>query len=743
VGRLIPLQSAACRLSCVCVAILLSGPRASAQQPAYEILHAFRGLPGGAEAPLLLAGGALYGLTSVGSAGGVGAIFVGRPAAGGGLDVSFLHEFDRAEGGASHAGLVAGSDGAFYGTTPAHGTHGLGSVFRIAASGAFAVLHAFSGPDGARPQAALVLASDGNFYGTTRDGGVSGKGTVFRMTAGGVLTTLYAFTGEFGSPTTELVQAGDGALYGTTRSIEGPALGSVFRIALDGVFSTIHQFGAAEVPTTPLTVGPDGDLYGSFSVIFLTPNFFRISTAGDFSVINPLQQHGAPQQRLLLGVDGNFYGTLPGDVDAASGVAFQLTPSGAFTVLHEFTPAEGRPAAGLTAVPGGFAGVTSNGGLANHGTVFAMTGTGATSVLYQFTGNDGDTPWAPPIRAFNGALIGTTVRGGARDLGTIYRIWPGGQVDTLHAFSGGDGALPYARLVAGHDGYLYGTTVAGGCHGRGSIFRISPLFGTFSTVYCFRPSDGRVPFAPLLPASDGNLYGTTVYGGPEDLGTVFALSPAGVFTTLYAFRRPLEWNLLGFSTNPAGPLVEGPDGLLYGTTSGPIGGSLFSMTTAGGGIVRVAFSYPRVECCFQIIRGHTVTGDLTVTPAGDVYLAGQTPFGAGDLLKASLNWPGSNTQPSPFLLAAVPLGSPVASPPIEARDGLFYGVTGSSPDGTGSIYRVDLSVGGEPVTLKVLTEVEGRAPVGQLVEGPDGRLYGTATGGGPSGRGVVFRFDPD
>lgn len=733
-SRLLPLS---CALSLLC------SNSASAQGPQYEVIHAFQSAPGDARAPLLASGGKLYGLTGIGGAHGVGAVFTAQPTAGGGLDVSFLHEFDRSQGGASFAGLIEGGDGAFYGTTPAHAAHGLGSIFRITPAGAFSVLHAFSGPDGARPQASLVYASDGNFYGTTLSGGANDRGTVFRLSPAGTLTTLHSFSGDSGAPRTSLVQAGDGALYGTTNWFEGTTASrfSVFRIALDGTFATVHEFGSLESPAGPLTLGPDGDLYGVYTFIFAWPNFFKITTSGEFSVIrqSPGGIEGSPEQRLIVASDGNFYGTSPHGGEHGRGSAFKLTPGGEFSIIHHFTEAEGAAHSGLTVLDGVFFGVTANGGVANHGAVFQMTGAGSTTLMYEFGGNDGETPTHAPTLLANGTLFGTTLRGGARAVGTIYRITAGGQFSTLHSFSEVDGSLPYGRLTLADDGYLYGTTIGGGCHGRGTIFRVEPLSGTFSMVHCFAPTEGRVPFASLLQASDGKLYGTTASGGTFDQGTMFSFSLSGVLTIIHSFGSSFPY--IGQYQHPMGPVVESADGNFYGTTFGLWGGSIFRMTPDGL-VSTVTATPPTFSCCpLDLVAGLHFASDLTDTPSGDLYAVGYRSDGFGVLLKASRTWiwvPPILT-PTPI---AVPPG-PVGSPPMQAADGYFYGVTSEHPGGTGSIYRIDLNGDGAVTTLKVLSESEGSAPLGRMVQGPDGRLYGTTPSGGAGGRGVVFSFRPE
>jgi uncharacterized repeat protein (TIGR03803 family) len=108
---------------------------------------------------------------------------------------------------------------------------------------------------------------------------------------------------------------------------------------------------------------------------------------------------------------------------------------------------------------------------------------------------------------------------------------------TLHSFSGADGANPVAGLVFGANGALYGTTGSGGPSNFGTVFKLNPVTKTLTTLHAFtNGTDGANPQAGLVFDTKGGLYGTTIYGGPNNAGTVFKLDPATeTLTTLYSF----------------------------------------------------------------------------------------------------------------------------------------------------------------------------------------------------------------
>jgi uncharacterized repeat protein (TIGR03803 family) len=156
------------------------------------------------------------------------------------------------------------------------------------------------------------------------------------------------------------------------------------------------------------------------------------------------------------------------------------------------------------------------------------------------------------IQATDGDFYGTTVYGGANCVpdgcGTVFKITPSGTLTTLYSFcsrSSGctDGSFPYAALVQATSGDLYGTTSNGGTEGNGTVFKITPS-GTLTTLHQFCSqgvypdcTDGADPRTGLLQATDGSFYGTTYHGGagPQGDGTIFKITPGGALTTLYSF----------------------------------------------------------------------------------------------------------------------------------------------------------------------------------------------------------------
>ena len=243
-------------------------------------------------------------------------------------------------------------------------------------------------------------------------------------------------------------------------------------------------------------------------------------------------------------------------------MVFEITPTGVFTSLYSFCALAncadgGNPRAGLVlGANGDFYGTTGNGGANGGGTFFSLTPSGTLTTLHSFCSAANCTDGASPaglVLATNGDFYGTTVTGGTSraSAGTVYKMTPAGTLTTLYSFCSRkrcvDGQSPNGVLIQATDGDFYGTTKYGGgngpAEGDGTVFKIAPS-GRLTTLYSFcaqsNCTDGFDP-SGLVQATDGNFYGTTVFGGLyfESLnggsGTLFKLTPAGAVTTLYSF----------------------------------------------------------------------------------------------------------------------------------------------------------------------------------------------------------------
>ena len=596
-------------------------------------------------AGLVLAGdGNFYGTSQSGGTFGLGSIFRISP---GGV-VTLLVSFDASTIGAfPDAGLTLGPDGNLYGVTSFFDNANQGTIFKMTTSGNLTTLHPFQATEGSGRQARLTLGPDRNLYGTTSDGGTSNLGTIFKITTNGVFTTLVSFNGANGAvPTAELTSGPGGQLFGTTQQGGSANVGTVFKVTTNGVLTTLATFTSAAngMPQSGLLLASNGNFYGCSQ-----GTVFKMTPAGALTTLvslYPLDGEG-PSGGLILGADGNFYGTTFDGGTNNAGTIFRMTADGALTSLFSFNGTNGfGPRAGLAiGKDGNFYGTTSRGGQLNSGTVFRFSTNGTLTTLGSFNGTNGANPQCQLVMDADGNFYGTAPEAGPNFLGTIFRVSTDGVLSTLVAFNQTNGASPQCDgLALGNDGNFYGTTADGGTSDLGTVFKVTPggdlttlasfnlangsqpqgglvlgadgnfyggaafggpFPGNFGNVYKvttngeltplfnFHATDGQEPTARLIQANDGSLYGTTVTGGSTNglfgssgFGTVFRITTNGVFTSLVQFQ-----NTNG--SGPLDPLLMGPDGNLYGTTThgGPGGGgTIFRivLTPHLGGIARLA-----------------------------------------------------------------------------------------------------------------------------------------------------------
>src|SRR5215470_7898134 len=319
-----------------------------------------------------------------------------------------------------------------------------------------------------------------------------------------------------------------------------------------------------------------------------------------------------------------------------------------------------------------------------------------------FNSTNGAVPTDVLVQGTDGNLYGTTQYGGAANIGTVFKLTQGGALTRIYSFCSKtlctDGSLPDAGLVQASDGNFYGTTFWGGSQDSGTIFKIT-AGGSLTTLHSFcsqaKCADGANPHAALMIGSDGNFYGTTSEGGAGNAGGVFKLTPSGAFTALYSFCSQAN---CADGSSPQGSLIQWTDANFYGTTSagGNVGaGTVFKLTPSG--VLTTLYTFCSLANC------------------GD----GEFPY------------------------AGLALGS----------DGNFYGTTsGSEPPTGGTVFKITPS--GLLTTLHRFCSLancaDGEYPFAGVVQGTDGNFYGTSEIGGANannvdcvfGCGTFFRITP-
>jgi len=228
-------------------------------------------------------------------------------------------------------------------------------------------------------------------------------------------------------------------------------------------------------------------------------------------------------------------------------------------------------------------------------------------------------------------------------------------------------------LAQGCDGNMYGTTVNGGTNGVGTVFQITPA-GTLTVIYNFNETQGYAPYGGLTLGTNCTLYGSAAFGGTAGLGMLFKITTSGGLTVLYDFTGGKDGRY------PMVPPILGTDGNWYGTTQGDFSnfGSIYTLTSTG-----------------KLTPIYTFVGSQ-----------------------------GSEQSRSPLVLAT---------------DGNFYGTTADGGvNNEGMVYKI--SPAGKLKVLFSFDSVHGAVALAPMIQATDGSLYGTASVGGSNGAGVVFKL---
>jgi uncharacterized repeat protein (TIGR03803 family) len=308
---------------------------------------------------------------------------------------------------------------------------------------------------------------------------------------------------------------------------------------------------------------------------------------------------------------------------------------------------------------------------------------------FGFPDQRGQFPVTPVLLASDGALYGTTPAGGPLGGGTVFKVNPDGSGFTVLQSLGPGSApgRPQSGLLEASDGALYGMTSAGGSHGEGTVFKLKKDGSGYAVLHHFGEfeGDGEWGSGELVEGDDGHLYGTTYSGGDDRIGTVFRIGKDG---SDYAILHSFEGRVGGpDGFGPRAGLIKGNDGALYGTTAQgglPGGGTVFKLNQDGGGYA-VLYS-------FGSIPDDGCNPNARLEAGSDGYLYGTTADGG-----------------------AGPVGN--------------FGL------GNGAVFKIAEDGSGYSVLHRFQEKADGVRPLGGVIEGADGWLYGTASEGGEAIRG--------
>jgi len=351
-------------------------------------------------------------------------------------------------------------------------------------------------------------------------------------------------------------------------------------------------------------------------------------------------------------------------------------------------------------------------------------------LLYSFSGSDGQNPDAGLLMDGAGNFYGTTKYGGANGDGTVFKLSANGTETVLYSFAGGsaDGANPAAPLIMDSAGNLYGTTVGGGPRDDGTVFEVSTS-GTESVLYSLTggTTDGANPYAAVVMDASGNLYGTTQSGGASGLGTVFEITAGGTESVLHSFA--------GGTADGAAPdaaLILDRSGNLFGTTSSGgahAEGTVFELSAGGAESILYSFAGGTAD-------GETPFSGLVMNGTGDLFGTTSSGGAHGHGVVFKLGAGGTES-----VLYSFGSGSDAAFPEsdliLDSAGNLYGTALEGGQFGAGAVF--ELATDGTESILHSFDITYGSDPGEQrLVMDSAGNIYGTTQHGGANSDGVVF-----
>ncbi len=372
--------------------------------------------------------------------------------------------------------------------------------------------------------------------------------------------------------------------------------------------------------------------------------------------------------------------------------------------------------------------------------------------LVSFNGTDGAYPTGDLIADASGDLFGTTSSDGANNGGTVFEIQNTGTVaapvyasapTTLVSFDGSDGAGPQASLIADANGDLFGTTEGGGANNDGTVFEIAKTSTGYAsaptTLVSFNSTDGAYPTGDLIADADGDLFGTTEYGGADGDGTVFeiAKTPTGYAsapTTLVSFDG-------SDGSGPTAGLIADADGDLFGTTSGGGAdgyGTVFEIAKTSTGYA----SAPTTLVSFNSTDGANPSAGLIADANGDLFgtTAYRGPGGGGTVFEIAKTSTGYASAPTTLVSFNNTNGNVPAAGLIADANGDLFGTT-SGGGGYGTVFEIAKTPSGyasAPTTLVRFSTNDGSRA--GLIADANGDLFGTTWVGGAEGYGEAFEI---
>ncbi len=595
-----------------------------------------------------------------------------------------------ADGQSPEAGLIQGSDGRFYGTTGGGGTSAQGgTLFSITPSGSLTLLYSFAGTcepgsgtctgDGAYPAAGVIEATDGRFYGTTLGGGVAGAGTVYSFSTGsGTETVLHSFgTGTDGTaPLGGVIQGSDGFFYGTTSSGGDFDAGVVYRLDSSGNYTVLYDFTSGSTFSTA-----QSELYDPSAQTWSTTGSLATARFNHTATLLP-----GGQVLVAGGVTGGTNAIASAELYSAG----SWSSAGSMATAREVQTAT-LLGSGKVLVAGGYDG---NGFVASAelydpaGNTWSMTGS-----LANARNNDTATllPGGSVLVAGGYGLAGPLAAAELYDPAS--GTWSSGGTPSTARYAHTATLLPNGKVL-----------IAGGVNS----------INWLASAELYDPATNSWSSAGSMATARNYHTATLLPNGKVLVAGGFTVNNAATATAELYDPASNSWysagSLSAARLNHTATLLPSGQVLVTGGTNNTALLASAEVYNPSTNAWSGAASLP------MALASQTAT----LLTNNTVLVAGGTGFG-------QLNGTQGGAQPQAGL--------------ILATDGNYYGTTVSGgAGGAGTVFEIT-STGVETILYSFgATQTDGASPVGGLVQGSDGYLYGTTFAGGQYNQGTVFRL---
>ncbi|MBL7922545.1 MAG: T9SS type A sorting domain-containing protein [Bacteroidia bacterium] len=643
----------------------------------------------------------LYGMTNIGGFSNSGVIF-STPT--GSTTTIANYSFPYADGGTPYyTHLYKANNGKYYGVTNLQGSNYYGVFFEYDyPTNYYKKIIDFNGViNGKDPMGSVMQASNGKIYGTTRAGGTFSAGTIFEYDINTTtLTKVFDFnmtsTGSF--PTGNLIESVNGKLYGIAAWNGSNSSGTIFE------YNTSNNTFTKKIDLTSWSGSqPAGSLIEANNGLM-----YFLATFGGTNNIGAVVEYN-PTLNIL---------TKKSDLTTTSG----NKPFGSF----------------IQASNGKLYGLTSEGGTNNFGTIIEYDfNTNTLTKIFDFDGtNTGGAPKGSLIQLSNGKLYGMTYMGGSNNFGTIFSYdYNSSTFTKLFDFNSsiGSGKNPNGSLTADQSGYLLGLTGYGGLTNDGVLFDFNINTLTYRKKFDFMNKyNGFNCGGSLISYTNNVIIGQAIGGGNYNKGTLFEFDANNNL-----FTKKVDFDGINNGQGPRGALVSYSNGLYYGVTE--LGGTysvgtIFSYSASSGTLIK------KIDFDGTLIGKNP---NSTMVQGNNGLLYGVTASGGNNNDGVIYEYnPNTNMVVKKLDFQSSTTGQYPQARMCLASNGKLYGTTLSGGAfNSGVLFEYNYGLNTYTPLVSFNGTLTGYGPMGELIEAPNGKLYGLTYNGGVNYGGVIFEYD--